>query len=125
MAIKVDGLAKAIAQELQTYTKEIIAGMNESGDKIAKDGAKTLRKTSPKKHGRYRKGWTVKKEVSFGGVVGFTVHNKDRYQLTHLLEKGHAKRGGGRTKAIVHIAPVEEKLISDYLAGVERVIKGG
>ena len=71
----------------------------------AKEAVSKLQSNSPKRSDKYAKGWTKKNE----GKMDVIVHNKV-YRLTHLLEKGHAKRGGGRVAARVHIAPVERGL---------------
>jgi hypothetical protein len=46
------------------------------------------------------------------------------YQLAHLLENGHARRGGGRNvDAIVHIKPVEEWAIKEVEARIREKVE--
>lgn len=113
---------------LAGYGDDIQTLIQDEVVKIAKEGVKTLRATSPKNkratanRGRYAKGWSIKKQVKVGSVH-CVIHNKKDYQLTHLLEKSHLKRNGGKTKPIVHIAPVEEQCISEYIKNVENGIR--
>lgn len=99
---------------LKEYVGETAEGLTYVIPKVAKQAARKLRKTSPKDSGDYAKGWTTKIET--GRVrVGATVYGKaPTYRLAHLLEHGHARRGGGRkVDAIEHIKPVEEWAINE------------
>jgi hypothetical protein len=42
------------------------------------------------------------------------IYNKKHYRLTHLLEFGHAKVNGGRTRAFPHIKPVNDWVQKEY-----------
>ncbi|RJX22327.1 MAG: HK97 gp10 family phage protein [Ammonifex sp.] len=125
MIIKIDQLSKEIMDRLTTYTADIVEGMNAVGERATREGVAELSATSPKRTGKYRRGWSVKAEKSYRGPMRFIVHNKARPRLTHLLEHGHATRDGGRTRAQPHIDPVGDKVAADYLAAVEDVIRRG
>ncbi|WP_144561682.1 HK97 gp10 family phage protein [Bacillus mycoides] len=107
--------ASEIARELKRYANVLEEDIDKAGDEVSDNLVNYLQQHSPKRTGKYRKGWRKKKEGK-----KYIVHNATRYQLTHLLEKGHAKKGGGRVPAKVHIAPGEEIAINDYLERVER-----
>lgn len=117
--VKVNDLTEEITRALQEYSTEVEEGLEEAKVEVAKDTVKRLKQTSPKKTGDYRKGW-ARKKVGTAQVV----HNRTDYQLTHLLEYGHAKRGGGRVAGIPHISPAEEWANDEYLKRVEKVIRG-
>ncbi|WP_407926433.1 HK97 gp10 family phage protein [Aquibacillus kalidii] len=112
-------ISKEIARALSQYTDEVKEGLEEAKKETAKETVTNLRNNSPKLTGDYAKGWKTKKNGT-----AQVVHNKTDYQLTHLLENGHVKRGGGRVQAIPHIKPAEEEAIDNYVKKVEKVIKG-
>lgn len=128
MEIKISDLSAAVMAGLKEYSATVAAEIKEAAKETASDCAKELRQTSPVrksnktrkdskgeaiKKGRYTKGWKVKKAFENGVMARYTVYNATNYQLTHLLEKGHAKRGGGRVAAIPHIEPAEQKAIEE------------
>lgn len=116
---KIEDLSGEIAKALRDYTNEVEHGLEVSKVEIAKDTVNRLKKTSPRLTGEYAKGWSHKKIGS-----ARVVYNRTKYQLTHLLEHGHANRGGGRTPGQPHIGPAEQQAVDDFTKRVERMIKG-
>lgn len=115
--IRIDQLANEITRCLDQYTDDVTEALEKAKENLAKEGVRKLKATSPKDTGNYAKKWTQGKTKK-----GRAIYNK-QYQLTHLLENGHAKRNGGRVAAVVHIAPVEEELHQKAAAEFERALK--
>lgn len=122
--MKVKDLAIEIEKAVKEYTEEVERGIATVIEKDVQEAVTELKNTSPKRTGDYAKGWTAKKEVSEGHIK-MTIYNKNKPQITHLLEHGHAKRNGGRVSGIPHIKPVEQKLNEQVVRDIEDVIKRG
>ena len=118
---RVDDLSNEISRALQEYTTEVEEGLEEAKKEVAEEAVQKLKKAGGFRDltGDYRKGWARKKVGTAQAV-----HNRTDYQLTHLLEFGHAKRGGGRTRAFPHIGPTEEWANEEFEKRVEKVVKG-
>jgi hypothetical protein len=109
---------------LNDYSSDIQEAIIAEAEKVSKKGRDELKNTSPKRTGKYRKGWRVKTEKG-NGFVECIIHNSTNYQLTHLLEHSHLTRNGRKTTPKVHIKPVEQACIKEYEKSVEKIIKNG
>ena len=94
-----------------------------------KEAAATVRKdieaSEPRETGDYAKSWTMKTTKENSNALQVTVHSRNRYQLAHLLEYGHAKRGGGRVAARSHIGDAEKAGIEQLEREIERSLTNG
>lgn len=104
----VDNFADEVMKNLHKYSELADSAMKKAVRKTANSVRKEISANAPKRTGKYAKSWAVKKTKENSHSLEMTVHSKDRYQIAHLLEKGHAKRGGGRVEGKPHIAPAEE-----------------
>jgi hypothetical protein len=122
--VSIDGMADAIISALKEYSKISEEEMTQIARDVAKEGVKKLKATSPrgKSKDSYAKGWTVKYTRVGSNKFNFTVYNKTKPGLTHLLEKGHqiVQGKGGRAKAYPHIAKVEQWCNSEFEKRIKR-----
>lgn len=122
--VKIDELADEINKGLMEYanlaTTDIKKAVRKAGNTVRKD----IAANAPKDTGTYAKSWSVKKTKETSNSLEVTVHSRNRYQLAHLLENGHAKRGGGRVAARPHIAKAEQSGIEAFEKEVDKALRG-
>ena len=122
--VSVSELADAVMEGLVEYaelaTEDMKAAVKKAGHTVRKE----IQAGAPVKTGAYRKSWAVKTTRETSSFMEVTVHSRNRYQLAHLLEFGHAKRGGGRVSGSPHIAPAEEKGIRQLEDEIKKALEG-
>ena len=110
---------------MHEITKQFDSNFNKEVEEITtqagRECAKKLRSASPKRTGKYASGWTAKKQP--GGLRGVSsvVYNNKAPGLAHLLEYGHANKGGGRTPAHPHIKSVEQEMSEEYFNKLKHI----
>ena len=116
--LHITALTDNIANQLGIYARETKEKIDERSLIIAKKAIKMLEEKSPKKTGEYSKSWKIKQDK------GKTIIFNKQGSLTHLLEHGHAKRGGGRVREFVHIKPVEDYVIKEVTDEIKKILEG-
>ena len=125
MHIKPEQLAEAVMKELDDYADTTAEGVKNAVLKAAKTVKQGIQDGAPRQTGKYAKSWTTKTTSESSHSLEITVHSRNRYQLAHLLEHGHARRGGGRVSARPHIAAAEAEGIEELEREIKRSIRDG
>ncbi len=114
--MKIAELSKAIADELTLLQESSTQAVKQAAKETAADIRDDIKSNAPRgRSGKYAKSWRTRVTEETHTSITYTVHaGPDGYRLAHLLEYGHAKRGGGRTKAISHIKPAEERGVQEF-----------
>ena len=123
--VSINEMGNAIMEELEKYSKlatdDLKAAVKETAASVRKD----IQAGAPVDTGKYKKSWSVKNVHEDSESIDLVVHSRNRYQIAHLLEHGHAKRGGGRVAAKPHIAAAEQRGNEKLVTTIEQKLKGG
>ena len=122
--VPIDRLAAEITKAVQEYTEDVTEAIERKVDEVADQVLKEVKRTAPKRTGKYRRGF-VKTNRDAPGRTRRIVWNKKRYMIVHLLEFGHAKRGGGRVAARPHLRPAYDKYVPKLIEEIRKIIKNG
>ena len=122
--VKVGEFAAAVNACLKEYSEAATAKTKAAVKKAGRTATQEINASAPVRTGRYKGSWRSKTTAENYLSLEVTVHSPTRYMLAHLLEHGHAKRGGGRTRAFPHIAPAEKHAMEQLLIDVEKALKG-
>lgn len=125
-------IPEALFKHLRRYAQGIAEAVDELTVETANQLKNQIKADSPKRTGAYRRGWVSKTISEQRGRRKGIVYNKEKPQLTHLLENGHyIKRKNTEDWALgyafgkPHIEPNKERINEKYLKKVEDIIRNG
>lgn len=119
--VKIDNFGAELQKILDDYGDNVTEKTRAAVLEAAKVAKQETKAGAPVRKGKYRSGWAVKEDAVSRLRTEAVVYNRSRYQLAHLLEKGHASRNGGRVAARVHIKPAEEHAIKNMEEAIKRI----
>jgi hypothetical protein len=123
--VSIDEIGDVIMNELEKYADLAADDLKDAVKETAASVRKDIQANAPVDTGKYKKSWSVKNVHEDSESIDLVVHSRNRYQIAHLLEHGHAKRGGGRVPAKPHIASAEERGNEKLVQTIEQKLKGG
>lgn len=125
--ISIDNLADTINGALTQYNKEVVIGVKKQINSFTSDLVKNTKATAPvsdKRTQHYRDSITQKKLIETDSkLVKLWYVKAPDHRLSHLLNNGHAKKGGGRVEGTHFINKAYDLLEPFYIGAIEEVLK--
>lgn len=125
--VKIEGFDDVITDLLKSYAGDVREGVDDKAKESIKKLVKTTKATAPvgKRDKHYRdsiksKGFHTRRTDWYIWYV-----DGPDYRLSHLLEKGHATRNGGRVEGTHFIQKAADPILEEYFKAVEEVLKNG
>ena len=122
--INPNDLTLTISAMLSDYADDVIEDVKATVDDVAKEARKVVRENAPVKTGKYKR--SIKVRTSFESLTELrkTIYSNGNSGLTHLLENGHAKVNGGRTRAFPHWKYGDEYIKKELPKRIQKKIGG-
>lgn len=119
--VTIDAMARELIKSISDYGEAAVGDVKDCCRQVARETTAKLKKESPKQSGKYGKSWKTTTVSENRAGIQIAIH-AGKYQLSHLLENGHAKRSGGRVKAIPHIKPLEEAATTRLVEEIGKIL---
>lgn len=124
--VSIDRLSGVISTNLNTYSRTIVDGIEKAAEKTVDEMVARTKQRSTTKLSRGKYARSIASEVGLNTISARSriwYVKKPRYRLAHLLNNGHAVRGGGRVSGDQHVTKATEKAITDFETRVREVVE--